>query len=293
MTEDLKLTENEIKILKYARDCFVEAMQEHGMEQIEENRKLSGITRTDLYMENEEGVRVVPVGRSRVWNILNDSLIKKGLIIKLEKFNNPKYFHITSKGLNSLKEMGDVIEVAKQEEGKKVKESSLAQFYSKKVRVICPVCKISGEVGVPEEKVLNNNSTTTISVPAGLICEHHFQAFLDRNFAVRGYQRVDVDLAEINNSVNKVAQESEFVFPPLEVSNYPQNGATYEDFENCIKELYRKQQAGEFEPIDNKPKTLREIYLDFRVLIPDNNKEFSQFIEKDPYRKTIKDFALL
>ncbi|MFX0073522.1 MAG: hypothetical protein ACFFAO_20795, partial [Candidatus Hermodarchaeota archaeon] len=51
------------------------------------------------------------------------------------------------------------------------------------------------------------------SVPKGLICNHNFQAFIDKNFIVRGYQKIDFELSKmefyesgldsINSGLNK------------------------------------------------------------------------------------------
>lgn len=294
MTEVLKLNENEIKILRYAKDRFVESVKEYGMDEIGKNRKLSGITRSELYQENEAGVKVVSVGRSRTWNILHDSLIQGGFLVKLEKFNNPKYFHITKKGLDYMANIGDDVKIVSKQDVE-ANKSSLAQFYSKKVQVICPVCKTKGMFEVPEAKVLNNDNTTTVSVPAGMVCDHHFQAFIDKNFAVRGYQKVDVDLTkEIAVKVDLVKETAPnlegFEFPPLEPRTFSEEGVTPERFSEFVKRLYQKQQSGVFKHLEfsnQKPKTLGEIYLDFREFISDDNEVFSEFIKRDPYRKVI------
>ena len=61
------------------------------------------------------------------------------------------------------------------------------------VKIDCPICKSSKVMKFPKSVINKARHLTTISLPKGLICDHHFQAFLDKNFAVRGYQKVDFE----------------------------------------------------------------------------------------------------
>ncbi|MFX1452620.1 MAG: hypothetical protein ACFFCM_17415, partial [Promethearchaeota archaeon] len=38
---------------------------------------------------------------------------------------------------------------------------------------------------------------TTISIPSGSVCDHGFQAFVDKNYKVRGYQIVDFEFSHM------------------------------------------------------------------------------------------------
>ena len=69
---------------------------------------------------------------------------------------------------------------------------------TKKIQVICPICKARDIVGIPEIKRSPNSQLTTISIHKGLICPHHFQVFMDRDFQIRGYQKVDFELEQNN-----------------------------------------------------------------------------------------------
>ena len=73
-----------------------------------------------------------------------------------------------------------------------------------KVKIICPVCKIKKEIKFPKSVINEEGQLTTISLPKGLLCDHHFQAFVDKNFIVRGYQKVDFEF-ENKNSVDSKA----------------------------------------------------------------------------------------
>ena len=65
-----------------------------------------------------------------------------------------------------------------------------------KVQVMCPICKTQNVIGIPHSTINSASQLTTISVHKGLICPHHFQVFIDKNYKVRGYQKVDLELEE-------------------------------------------------------------------------------------------------
>ncbi len=63
---------------------------------------------------------------------------------------------------------------------------------TKKVRIICPVCGNKKFVPIPAAKVKGSESgATAIYIPAGVVCNHEFYAYLDKNFAVRDYLALD------------------------------------------------------------------------------------------------------
>ncbi|MBY9002656.1 MAG: hypothetical protein KGD73_01670 [Candidatus Lokiarchaeota archaeon] len=64
-----------------------------------------------------------------------------------------------------------------------------------KIHVICPHCKKSKFIKIPANIIHESNNVTTISIPLNHMCEHSFQVFVDKQFAVRGYQRVDFDIS--------------------------------------------------------------------------------------------------
>lgn len=64
---------------------------------------------------------------------------------------------------------------------------------SAKIQFICPVCKSEKALDFPKSVISNAKGLTTMSIAKGLVCEHQFQAFVDKNYIVRGYQRVDFE----------------------------------------------------------------------------------------------------
>lgn len=65
---------------------------------------------------------------------------------------------------------------------------------TQKISIICPICNAEKEIKIPQSIMKKNGQLTTISVEKSLICEHHFQVFIDKNFKIRGYQKVDFEL---------------------------------------------------------------------------------------------------
>lgn len=151
-----------------------------------------------------------------------------------------------------------------------------------KVKVSCPVCKTEKVLKFPRSVINQAKQLTTISLPKGLVCDHHFQAFVDKNFVVRGYQKVDFEFAYdiLKNSDSEV-------FRDLEKEEH-------DFYENLILEgnfvEYRlKKEDISMESKKSKPKskkmTLEEIYKEFWEYIDEDNQEFKEFIQKDTRRQ--------
>lgn len=68
----------------------------------------------------------------------------------------------------------------------------------KPVRIICPKCKKDQQIMIPTSYISDSPGVTTISIPEDLICTHHFQVFIDKNYSVRGYQKVDHILTDLS-----------------------------------------------------------------------------------------------
>ncbi len=63
--------------------------------------------------------------------------------------------------------------------------------------VQCPICKGKKNLEIPSQIINQSNQLSTVSIPSGLVCKHTFQAFVDKNFKVRGYQKVDFELSRM------------------------------------------------------------------------------------------------
>ena len=58
----------------------------------------------------------------------------------------------------------------------------------KEILIQCPNCKNKKRLNIPGKIINESKQLTTISIPSGLNCEHSFQAFIDKNYKIRGYQ---------------------------------------------------------------------------------------------------------
>ena len=67
----------------------------------------------------------------------------------------------------------------------------------KKALLVCPECKTQKKLNIPLKIINQSEHITTVSIPTGLICEHHFQAFIDKNCNVRGYQLGDFEFSKL------------------------------------------------------------------------------------------------
>lgn len=141
-----------------------------------------------------------------------------------------------------------------------------------KIQFMCPVCKSKKILKVPKSVINQAKQLTTMSIAKGLVCEHQFQAFIDKNFNVRGYQKVDFEFENKNgenqNSIDFIDSDDDF-------------------FENLIIEgNYLEYKPRKFKILnDNTQKkknmTLKDIYEEFWEFIDDSNEEFSEFIKND------------
>jgi hypothetical protein len=81
---------------------------------------------------------------------------------------------------------------------KAIEERELGQIdLYKKVLLVCPECKTQKKLEIPIKIINQSENITTVSIPTGLICEHHFQAFVDKDCNVRGYQLGDFEFTKI------------------------------------------------------------------------------------------------
>ena len=159
-----------------------------------------------------------------------------------------------------------------------------------KIQVICPICKTRDLVGIPRSQLNKNSQLTTISIQKGLICPHHFQFFMDNQFQIRGYQKVDLELNQENSKnlrngvkafncseVEKSELFEKRIYDGNKVKFIPVNKET--NNENKIT----KQEASP----NNRKMTLKEIYEEFWELIDDKNSQFQKFIISDNRRNKL------
>jgi len=61
----------------------------------------------------------------------------------------------------------------------------------KNIILKCPKCETQKKIKVPSKILTQSGNVITIGIPVGFICDHSFQAYVDKYSDVRGYQVVD------------------------------------------------------------------------------------------------------
>ncbi|MCJ7649571.1 MAG: hypothetical protein MUP85_13225 [Candidatus Lokiarchaeota archaeon] len=175
------------------------------------------------------------------------------------------------------------------------------------ITFICPVCKTRKELKIPKVIINEARQLTTVSIPKGLVCEHHFQAFVDKNFVIRGYQKVDFEIAyDIYNKKKKkkpeITQPENFYDEIIIEGNYIEfrPNKAQKDKEIAEKKKIKKNLIIKEEILSNPNKkkndspptikekhvmSIEEIYDEFWEFIDNENEDFKQFIEIDNRRK--------
>lgn len=155
---------------------------------------------------------------------------------------------------------------------------------SAKIQFICPVCKSEKALDFPKSVINNAKGLTTMSIAKGLVCEHQFQAFVDKNYMVRGYQRVDFEF-EKTKTKEKILQyrtskeEDKELFENLILEgNYLEYKPMQKRDDNNIERKKTNHTS------KNKKLTLKEIYDEFWEFIDEDNSLFQGFIKDDNRR---------
>ena len=171
-----------------------------------------------------------------------------------------------------------------------------------KVKFTCPVCKINKELKIPKSIINKARQLTTVSIPKGLVCSHHFQAFVDKNFAIRGYQKVDFEVAYdlLHKTRQEPKRDKSHLYDQIIIDG---NYVEFKALEVRKRKKMKKENLYIKEEILSNPKnrnlekensngktkkegmSLIEIYNEFWEFIDDNNVEFKHFIESDNRRK--------
>ena len=67
----------------------------------------------------------------------------------------------------------------------------------KEIEACCPICGLSKSLNVPEAVLSQKKfGTIKIQVPMGAVCsEHQFIVFVDQKGVIRGYEKIDIQMA--------------------------------------------------------------------------------------------------
>lgn len=152
-----------------------------------------------------------------------------------------------------------------------------------KILFQCPICAQSASLDLNREIFEPSDNLTTISVPKGLICDHCFQAFIDKNYTIRGYQKVDFELNQKEPLGGfKDSKEEKTELSKEEEQKEPQEVDFTQILLTQNKLIYDPEK-----PQKNNTKrraSLKSIYEDFWEFIPHDNKQFRKFIKNDKRR---------
>lgn len=157
-----------------------------------------------------------------------------------------------------------------------------------KIQVICPICKTRDIIGIPGSRLNKTSQLTTISIHKGLICPHHFQFFIDNNFQIRGYQKVDLELDQKNSETLRngvkafrlTENKNKNLFKKLTLKG---DTVKYSPL-NSDKEM-EKRNPNQKVKLKSRKMSLKEIYEEFWEFINIDNENFLEFINQDKRRK--------
>ncbi|TXT67466.1 MAG: hypothetical protein BAJALOKI1v1_90038 [Promethearchaeota archaeon] len=129
---------------------------------------------------------------------------------------------------------------------------------SEYVMIKCPICHMEKKVEIPTNLIDEAAHLTAVLIPKSIVCEHTFHAFVDKNFAVRGYQKTDFELP-INIQEEKI-EETTLLESELN------------DFENLKWNISPKNLKYIFRGIMfNKPTVF---------ILPDSRSELKEIVER-------------
>lgn len=89
--------------------------------------------------------------------------------------------------------------------------------FLQEIKIRCPQCSTDKKLMIPKKVIDQSKQLTTISIPSKLCCEHSFQAFVDKNLIVRGYQKVDFEFShmEFYESSDDTSDTEDFTSQPI------------------------------------------------------------------------------
>jgi len=96
-----------------------------------------------------------------------------------------------------------------------MEEKAIDAQNEKILKFICPICKAEKKLKISKSILSKSRTLTTVSIQKNEICEHHFQAFIDKNFKIRGYQKVDFEI-----ETKKKLPKGDFIMKVIILGDY-------------------------------------------------------------------------
>jgi len=109
--------------------------------------------------------------------------------------------------------------------------------FFEEVLIKCPNCKASRKLRVPIKIINQSKQLTTVSIPSGLTCKHSYQAFVDKNNIVRGYQTVDFEFSHLElyeSSVNILVGEEDKKLESKDFTSMPLFQSIIQVLRDCV-----------------------------------------------------------
>ena len=109
-----------------------------------------------------------------------------------EAKKNPVLLSVVEKK-NKIKESDTSISLKSEEN----RDQIIQHEDFKSINITCPECSSQKSLKVPLKIINQSQNVTTISVPSGVVCPHHFQIYVDKFFSIRGYQVSDFEFSKM------------------------------------------------------------------------------------------------
>ncbi len=185
-------------------------------------------------------------------------------------------------------------------------EINLSNEYAK-ILFVCPACKTKKTLEFPKSIINDSKKLITMSIARDLVCEHQFQAFVDKQFRVRGYQRVDFEFESHSEDGKNIIpykdkRKDEELFENLILEG---NYVEYKPREKIDKNSEELKFIDEINPqgqnlsynnqnqSHKKDMTLQDIYEEFFEFIDNDNDKFNKYIKNDLRHRKEENLALL
>ncbi len=169
------------------------------------------VLRIEYYEKGQEINRIIQETKSFKETTTRDIPLREKLLKSLID-NYMNEIESVSSVIITNREGVLIISESKMENGRKTtiglsdKTEKSEKIEKSDIRVICPICKQNKRISIPQYIIEDAKNVVTFSIPKRLVCDHHFQVFVDKNLAVRGYQMVDYEfdrhLDKIINEIN-------------------------------------------------------------------------------------------
>lgn len=74
------------------------------------------------------------------------------------------------------------------------------------VEIMCPICRSRKIINIPMRIIDQSKQLTSLFIPIGRVCNHAFVPFIDKHLKVRGYQKLDALLDDIESKTELIPE---------------------------------------------------------------------------------------